>query len=113
MAEPNLAEPLLVIGSNNLLSSPQSPHDIDPDIVVDYLSRLLNATLGASQDELTAAGSLLSTHSISNTVKLCTRFLREAQVALYAQKIAISFAKEETSQDSQGFICFSIIVFAC
>jgi len=113
MAELDLAEPLLVNGSDNLLLSAQTSQGIDPGIVTDYLSRLLNATLGASQEELETAGSLLSSQSIANTVKLCTRFLREAQVALYAQKISTSFSEEEPSQESQGILSFSTTVYSC
>lgn len=104
MAELDLAEPLPVNGSNYSHTSGQPPGSqaLESGTVVDYLSRLLNATLGASQNELEAEGSLLSLDRVSDTVKLCTRFLSEAQVALYAQKVSASFTGDSTLPEVHG-----------
>lgn len=95
MAELDDLEPLPVNGSSGA-------HHLDSNTLVDYLSRLLDVTLGASRNELEAQGSLLSHEHISHTIKTCTRFLSEAQVALYAQKIAVSSTVDDMQQDVQG-----------
>lgn len=59
---------------------------IDPNLVVEYLSSVLQSTLGASRRELENVGSLLSKSRYSDTVQRCTRFATESQAALYVQK---------------------------
>ena len=59
---------------------------IDPNLVVEYLSSVLQSTLGASRRDLENVGSLLSKSRYSDTVQRCTRFATESQAALYVQK---------------------------
>lgn len=80
------------------VASPQSPSPgangisnaqfaaIDPVRVVDHLTVLLEAALGATRTDLEAPGSLLSTTRYSDTLQRCTRFALDTQVALYIQK---------------------------
>lgn len=58
---------------------------IDPVRVVGHLATLLEAALGATKEELEAAGSLLSEASYADTVSRCSRFTADSQ-ALYIQK---------------------------
>ncbi|KAL2021078.1 hypothetical protein VTK56DRAFT_7497 [Thermocarpiscus australiensis] len=59
---------------------------VDPVRVVDHLTALLEAALGATPAELEAPGSLLSRARYPDTLQRCTRFALDAQVALYIQK---------------------------
>lgn len=59
---------------------------MDPARVIDHLTQLLTAALGATSEELEAPGSLLSKSRYSDTLQRCTRFTNEAQVSLYIQK---------------------------
>lgn len=58
---------------------------IDPVRVIAHLAQLLEATLGASREELEAPGSLLSKPRYSDTLQRCTRFTHDAQ-SLFIQK---------------------------
>lgn len=58
---------------------------MDPGRVVDHLAQLLEATLGATADELEAPGSLLSEARLSDTLQRCTRFINDGQ-SLWIQK---------------------------
>ncbi|PSS05288.1 dynein heavy chain, N-terminal region 1-domain-containing protein [Coniella lustricola] len=58
---------------------------MDPGRVVDHLAQLLEATLGATGDELAASGSLLSEARLSDTLHRCSRFINDGQ-SLYIQK---------------------------
>lgn len=58
----------------------------DPNAVVQYLTDVLQVTLGASKRDLEATGSLLSSAKYSETVQKCTRFASESQMALYVQQ---------------------------
>jgi len=103
MADIEVAEPLQVNGaSDHPLPSSQLGQSLDPEILINYLSLLLSVTLGASQDDLEGSGSLLSAEEVPHTVKLCTRFLSEAQVALYAQKNAVSSINRDGSPGDPG-----------
>lgn len=80
----------------SLVTSPASPSTnglatsafptIDPNVVVEYLTQVLEITLGAKRKDLENAGSLFSKARYSETVQRCTRFATESQVALYVQK---------------------------
>ena len=59
---------------------------VDPARVIDHLAVLLEATLGATRDELEATGSLLSKARYPDTIQQSTRFATDSQVALYIQK---------------------------
>lgn len=76
-------------GANGVPST-NSFTSIDPNLVVQHLSHVLQVTLGASTVDLEAPGSLLSKSRRSDTIQRCTRFASESQVALYVQKDAVS-----------------------
>lgn len=59
---------------------------MDPARVIDHLTQLLEAALGATRDELEASGSLLSKSRYSDTLQRCSRFTNDALVSLYIQK---------------------------
>jgi dynein heavy chain 1 len=59
---------------------------VNPAVVVEYLTAVLEITLGASRKDLEAPGSLLSKAKYSETFQRCTRFAAESQSALYVLK---------------------------
>lgn len=69
-------------------SGPTTPSSyVDPARVIDHLTAVLEAALGATREELEAPGSLLSKARYSDTVQRCSRFAHEPQVvSLYIQK---------------------------
>lgn len=77
-------------GANGQVTPPTAETSIDPEILVQHLSALLEITLGASTAELESKGSILSDSKRSETVQRCLRFASEAQVALYVQKDLIA-----------------------
>ena len=76
-------------GANGVPST-NSFTSIDPNLVVEHLTDVLEVTLGASRLDLEASGSLLSKSRRSDTIQRCTRFASESQVALYVQKDLVS-----------------------
>jgi len=73
---------------------------VDSGTVIQYLTEVLQVTLGALKSELESAGSLLSATKYSETAQRCTRFASESQVALYVQKDIV--AAEETNGETEG-----------
>ncbi|KGO60550.1 Dynein heavy chain, domain-2 [Penicillium expansum] len=73
-------------GVPNGTSTPETAALVDSGAVIQYLTELLQVTLGAQRSELESAGSLLSESRYNETLQRCTRFASEAQVALYVQK---------------------------
>ncbi|EFX05210.1 dynein heavy chain [Grosmannia clavigera kw1407] len=64
-----------------------APSYVDPTRVIEHLTAVLEAALGATRDELEAPGSLLSKSRYADTVQRCSRFAHEPQVvSLYIQK---------------------------
>ena len=60
---------------------------IEPEAIVDYLTDVLYATLGATKNELQSYGNILS-HEVSNdTLRKCAKFSQESQTALYIQQV--------------------------
>lgn len=59
---------------------------IDSTVIVDFVARLVQVTLGATREELEKAGSLFSPDLKSHTLQKCSRFALENQVALYVTK---------------------------
>lgn len=78
---------------------------IDPNVVVEYLTSVLEITLGAKRKDLECVGSLFSKARYSETVQRCTRFATESQVALYVQKDIATDDGLNGIVDSSG-ICF-------
>lgn len=88
---------------------------ISPEAVVQHLTDLLEVTLGASSDDLEGPDSLFSTARRQDTLRRCTRFASESQVALYVQKDIVDVqdielaanGTEDASSFSKCMICGS------
>lgn len=70
----------------NGLPSLDSSSSIDPLVVLEHLSEVLQITLGAIRRDLESLGSLLSKEKQADSLQRSARFASESQVALYAQK---------------------------
>lgn len=87
-------------GVSNGVSTPDAAASVDSGAVIQYLTEVLQVTLGALKSELESAGSLLSDARYHETAQRCMRFATESQVALYVQKdIATA---EEANGDAEG-----------
>lgn len=86
-------------GVPNGASTPETAALVDSGAVIQYLTEVLQVTLGAQRSELESAGSLLSESRYNETLQRCTRFASEAQVALYVQKDIV--AVEETNGETE------------
>lgn len=86
-------------GAPNGVSTPDVAAVVDSGVVVQYLTDVLQVTLGALKSELESAGSLLSSARYNDTVQRCTRFASESQVALYVQKDIV--AAEDTNGETE------------
>ena len=75
---------------------------IDPGLIVEYLTDLLEITLGASSKDLESSGSLLSDSKKQDTVQRCTRFASESQVVLYVQKNDVAAVQPNGVNGSTG-----------
>ena len=91
----------LVQGANGVLSPDDAPQ-LDPQLVVDYIKDVLHVTLGASEQDLIADGSIFSPLRLSDTVQRCTRFAQESQVALYVQKEHLEDNKDVIQNGDHG-----------
>ncbi|KAJ5952209.1 Dynein heavy chain domain-2 [Penicillium vulpinum] len=90
------------VASSGLPNGPSTPETaalVDSGAVVQYLTEVLQVTLGAQRSELESAGSLLSESRYNETLQRCTRFASEAQVALYVQKDIVTV--EETNGEPE------------
>lgn len=63
-----------------------TPPTIDPQIIVDYLEKVLEVNLGAAERDLRAPGSLLSDDKRTDTLQRCAQFSKENQLVLYVVK---------------------------
>ncbi|CAI7595849.1 unnamed protein product [Penicillium discolor] len=86
-------------GVPNGASTPETTALVDSGAVIQYLTEVLQVTLGAQRSELESAGSLLSESRYNETLQRCTRFASEAQVALYVQKDIVT--AEETDGETE------------
>ncbi|KAI9821833.1 MAG: hypothetical protein M1827_002415 [Pycnora praestabilis] len=77
--------PAVFPGANGVSTQGSYPA-IDPSLVVDYLTRLLQVVLGATTQDLERPGSLFSKARDSDAVQKFTRFASESQEALYIRK---------------------------
>lgn len=75
-------------GTPNTPASSTAASAVDPQAVVSYLSSVLEVTLGATDEELRGAGSLLHESVFEETLSRCLRFALEPQMALYVLKQA-------------------------
>ena len=79
--------PLVPGAPNGSMRSPSpTPPLIDPQVIVDHLEKVLDVSLGASETDLYAPGSLLSPAKLQDTLQRCSRFASEGQSALYLVK---------------------------
>ncbi|KAF2279064.1 uncharacterized protein EI97DRAFT_465408 [Westerdykella ornata] len=89
--------PLAPGTSNGIRTPSPAPLTTDPQILLDYLTKLLEVNLGASEADLRAPGSLLSPSRLQDTLQRCTRFAQESQTVLYVLKERL----DETRIDQQ------------
>lgn len=88
--------------ANGIHPSNPTPPSIDPQIIVDHLAKVLNVTLGASEQDLRSTGSLLSPAKLPDTLQRCTRFALETQEAIYVQKDILDTNQLDGPETSQG-----------
>ncbi|PWW79978.1 hypothetical protein C7212DRAFT_355935 [Tuber magnatum] len=82
---------LVASSGNNSVVSPSASTtsllpSLNPTALVDYLTKVLSVTVGATERELEAPGSFLSDSRHSETLQKCSRFVAEPIVALYVSK---------------------------
>jgi hypothetical protein len=99
-------------GVTNGLAAAQGP-SVDPKVVVQYLTEVLQVTLGATKEDLEGQGSLLSKAKYSETVQKCTRFASESQVALYVQQDIVGTEEPNGTENENGMSCVIAIVCDC
>jgi dynein heavy chain 1 len=91
------------VNGNGVSSSLSS--GIDPQVLVDHLSRLLQVTLGATQDELLHPDSLLALARAEETLQRCSRFAQEAHAAsMYIQKLRLGASREDDTSEGHGML---------
>ncbi|KAB8270794.1 dynein heavy chain, N-terminal region 1-domain-containing protein [Aspergillus minisclerotigenes] len=88
-------------GISNGVSAPTQASFVDSSAIIQYLSDVLQVTLGALRTELERTGSLLSEAKYNETVQRCTRFASESQVALYVQKDLVG-SEESAGADEEA-----------
>ena len=69
-------------------AAPAPAATIEPQAITKYLSSVLESTLGATDEELRAVGSLLNEANLEDTFARCLRFAQEQQMALYVLRQA-------------------------
>lgn len=90
--------PLAPGAPNGSVRSPSpAPPSIDPQLIAEYLEKLLAVNLSASEADLRAPGSLLSETRLGDTLQRCARFTQESQTVLYVLKDKV----EDPAIDSQ------------
>lgn len=89
-------------GVPNGISTPDAAALVDSGAVIQYLTEVLQVTLGAQRSELESAGSLLSESKYNETLQRCTRFASEPQVALYVQKDIVTAEETNGETEEQG-----------
>jgi len=95
--------PLAPGGANGSIRSPSpAPPTIDPQIVVDYIEKVLEVNLGASNADLRAPDSLLSPLRIDDTLQRCTRFALESQKVIYVVKDRLDEARIDGLDGANG-----------
>ena len=78
---------------------------IDPQVLIDHLSRLLQVTLGATDEDLNHPDSLFGSSKAQETSQRCTRFGQEAQAAsMYIQKWRTGSSTKDDASEGEGMI---------
>ncbi|KAF2861004.1 hypothetical protein K470DRAFT_257348 [Piedraia hortae CBS 480.64] len=85
---------------------PPSPVLFDPQTVIRYLTNVLQVTLGATERQLSAPGSLLHDSELPHTLAKCQRYAFEPQTALYVLKQT----PESDDEDEEAFVLSSEIL---
>ena len=86
-----IAEPELPGVNGNI--SQQLAIPINPEVVVEHLTSLLEITLDATLRDLQGPGSLLSEKKRPETIQRCQHFAAESQTVLYVQKDLVASEK--------------------
>ena len=96
--------PVAVAGVNGNGLATSAPSTIDPELIVGHLTKILAANLGATESDLTAPGSLLSSDRRTKTVQTCLRLAHDAQAApvCIQKELVESVVEEETPNGVQG-----------
>jgi dynein heavy chain 1 len=95
--------PLAPGAANGSIRSPSpAPPAIDPQIIVNYVEKVLEVNLGASSADLHAPGSLLSESRIDDTLQRCTRFALESQQVIYLMKDRLEEARIDGLDGANG-----------
>lgn len=98
-----MESPLAPGAANGSIRSPSpAPPAIDPQIIVDYVEKVLEVNLGASRADLHAPGSLLSESRIDDTLQRCTRFALESQQVIYLAKDRLDEARIDGLDGANG-----------
>lgn len=98
-----MESPLAPGAANGSIRSPSpAPPAIDPQIIVDYVERVLEVNLGASSADLHAQGSLLHQSKIDDTLQRCTRFALESQQVIYLVKDRLDEARIDGLDGATG-----------
>ncbi len=79
---------------------------IDPTVVIEYLSSVIQITLGATRKELESSGSLLSPDLKGHSIQRCIRFASDNQVALYVTKDIASAGDIDGALAGAGMLVF-------
>ncbi|KAF1993187.1 dynein heavy chain [Amniculicola lignicola CBS 123094] len=79
-----------------------APPAIDPQVILDYLEKVLDVSLGATEQDLRAPGSLLSPGKLHDTLQRCTRFTLESQTVLYVVKDRVAESRIDGLETSNG-----------
>lgn len=94
--------PLAPGTANGIRTPSPAPPTIDPQILVDYLVRLLEVNLGAAEADLRGLGSLLSPARLQDTLQRCTRFAQESQTVLYVLKERVDESRIDQRDSLNG-----------
>ncbi|KAF1817029.1 putative dynein heavy chain, cytosolic [Eremomyces bilateralis CBS 781.70] len=81
---------------------PSPPAAVDPNILLDHITRVLEVTLGATKEDLEQNRSILTPSQIENTLSQCTWFSKEGAVALYCFKEAYLEDDTDAVNGEQG-----------
>jgi dynein heavy chain 1 len=95
--------PLAPGAANGSIRTPSpTPPALDPSIIVAHLEKILDVSLGATQQDLYAPGSLLSPARKDDTLQRCSRFASEGQSTLYLVKSRVEEARGDGLDGANG-----------
>jgi dynein heavy chain 1 len=99
------------VNGNGVPESAAPP--IDVQVLVDHLTRLLQATLEATDDDLRRPESIFGSVLIEQTLQRCASFAQEAQAAsLYIQKLLLYSSSQDDGSSANG-LCLQSRIFLC